>query len=202
MTTFNNLWNLKFHRSFWPIGFKVGETDCADDLNLQAFTCNLRSCVFPRISSSLGCVTASSSKASFCRVTISRDNDIAFSAFSRFFFNDAVRRSTYLENTNNHCCSSSPWDNGLVQERCNSSALAMELGLSCTNPLICHPQYWWSLVQWIYHHTLTHCGLVTHMMLDILVIAGFGNSLVPLQHQTFTWNNVDCTPKTNLTKFR
>ena len=26
---------------------------------------------------------------------------------------------------------------GLVQERCNSSALAMELHLSCTNPLIC-----------------------------------------------------------------
>ena len=27
---------------------------------------------------------------------------------------------------------------GLVQERRNSSALAMELHLSCTNPLICH----------------------------------------------------------------
>ena len=27
---------------------------------------------------------------------------------------------------------------GLVQERCNSSTLAMELGLSCTNPSICH----------------------------------------------------------------
>ena len=27
--------------------------------------------------------------------------------------------------------------NGLVQERCNSSALAMELQLSCTNPSIC-----------------------------------------------------------------
>ena len=26
---------------------------------------------------------------------------------------------------------------GLVQERCSSSALAMELHLSCTNPLIC-----------------------------------------------------------------
>ena len=26
---------------------------------------------------------------------------------------------------------------GLVQERCNSSALAMELRLSCINPLIC-----------------------------------------------------------------
>ena len=27
---------------------------------------------------------------------------------------------------------------GLVQERHNSSALAMELSLSCNNPLICH----------------------------------------------------------------
>ena len=26
---------------------------------------------------------------------------------------------------------------GLVQERCNSCALAMELGLSCINPSIC-----------------------------------------------------------------
>ena len=28
---------------------------------------------------------------------------------------------------------------GLMQERCNSSALAMELRLSCTNPSICRP---------------------------------------------------------------
>ena len=35
--------------------------------------------------------------------------------------------------------------NGLVQERCNSSALAMELRLSCTNPLICehYLDHWW-----------------------------------------------------------
>ena len=35
---------------------------------------------------------------------------------------------------------------GLVQERRNSSALAMELRLSCTNPWICHYPDWWYFV--------------------------------------------------------
>ena len=36
------------------------------------------------------------------------------------------------------CVSVHIYIDGLVQERCNSSALVMELYLSCTNPLICH----------------------------------------------------------------
>ena len=33
------------------------------------------------------------------------------------------------------------YTHGLVQQRCNSSALAMELRLSCTNPMICVCNY-------------------------------------------------------------
>ena len=36
-------------------------------------------------------------------------------------------------------CSQHPYIDGFVQERRNSSALAMELRLSCTNPSICNP---------------------------------------------------------------
>ena len=40
--------------------------------------------------------------------------------------------------------------NGLVQERRNSSALAMELYLSCTNPLI-----YYTLITSLWHHMAT-----------------------------------------------
>ena len=39
-----------------------------------------------------------------------------------------------------------PYFDGLVQERRNSSALALELHLSCTDPLIWHN--WWIFQQW------------------------------------------------------
>ena len=38
--------------------------------------------------------------------------------------------------------------NGLVQERCNSSALVMELHLSCTKPLMC--RHAWSGINYIF----------------------------------------------------
>ena len=45
--------------------------------------------------------------------------------------------------------------NGLVQDRCNSSALAMELHLSCTNSCII---YWdFSHVTWISNTIWAHC---------------------------------------------
>ena len=55
-----------------------------------------------------------------------------------------------------------PWhqSDGLVQERCNSSALAMELRLSCTNPssstCVCMNSSMWILVQ-IYVHWVPRC---------------------------------------------
>ena len=43
--------------------------------------------------------------------------------------------TTQWISTTRHCWEREPSD-GLVQERCNSSALTMELRLSCTNPVI------------------------------------------------------------------
>ena len=39
---------------------------------------------------------------------------------------------------------------GLVQERRNSSALAMELRLSCTNPSVCHCSMIGECGKWMY----------------------------------------------------
>ena len=56
------------------------------------------------------------------------------------------------------------WDllahiNGLVQERRNSSALAMELRLSCINPSICIAKPWWFKMEITCHYMslLTDC---------------------------------------------
>ena len=48
---------------------------------------------------------------------------------------------------------------GLVQERCNSSALAMELHLSCTNPSTWAPKLWpprWEAITWTNADQLDH----------------------------------------------
>ena len=55
--------------------------------------------------------------------------------------------------------------NGFVQERCNSSALAMELHFSCTNPSM------YALVK--------------------LVIIGSCDGLAPMQRQAIAWTNTD-----------
>ena len=70
----------------------------------------------------------------------------------------------------------------LVQERCNSSALAMELRLSCTKPSISgnrHSKIGRFVI--IKTHS-TNCGLV--MVLEILVSIAWW-------HQAITWTNVD-----------
>ena len=76
---------------------------------------------------------------------------------------------------------------GLVQERRNSSALAMELRLSCTNP-------WIWLSQWVMHppipyifNLLTHWGRVTHICVGKLIIIGSDNGLSPGRRQAIIW---------------
>ena len=51
-------------------------------------------------------------------------------------FSDIVEfgRSPYLQGIDQELLNRYCYVNGLEQERCNSSALAMELRLSCTNP--------------------------------------------------------------------
>ena len=68
--------------------------------------------------------------------------------------------------------------NRLVQERRNSSALAMELRLSCTNPSKC--AYCWFL---------THWGRVTHICVSKLTIIGSDNGLPPDWRQAIIWTN-------------
>ena len=57
--------------------------------------------------------------------------------------------------------------NSLVQERCNSSALAMELHLSCTNPSICYGQWAirWKLV------SQRSYDICPYHIIDVLVYA-------------------------------
>ena len=88
---------------------------------------------------------------------------------------------------------------GLVQERCNSSALAMELRLSCTSPLI------YSLLHilqakivcintntWRYrtvHNYLSYSNAHVHYW--TWVIISWGYDLSPIWCQAITWNNLD-----------
>ena len=82
------------------------------------------------------------------------------------------------EQATNHCLnhwwpSSLTHIDGLVQERRNSSTLAMVLRLSCTNPSIC--VIWYGLVRYhcsyIIHthtHTHTHTYIYIHIYIYIL----------------------------------
>ena len=56
---------------------------------------------------------------------------------------------------------------GLIQKKCNSNALAMELCL----------------------FALTHSGRVTHICVSKLTIIGSDNGLLPCQHQAIIWTN-------------
>ena len=59
---------------------------------------------------------------------------------------------------------------GLVQERCNSTANTLELRFSCTPPL-------------------THWGRVTHLCVSKLTTIGSDNGLSPGRHQAIIWTN-------------
>ena len=63
---------------------------------------------------------------------------------------------------------------GLVQERRNSIANALDLCLSCTDPLIC---------------MITHWGWVKHICVGNLTIIGPDNGLSPGQRQAIIWTN-------------
>ena len=81
-----------------------------------------------------------------------------------------------------HCCSLHYFD-GLVQQRRNSSALAMELRLSCTNPSIWSQGHEFILEQYIYlkWHSFGLCQnefvpghlLIEHSRNSYLLIAGY-----------------------------
>ena len=68
----------------------------------------------------------------------------------------------------------------LVQERCHSIANALELHLSCTNPLI-----YVSLS----FQELTHWGQVMHICISKLTIMSSDNGLSPGRHQAIIWTN-------------
>ena len=61
---------------------------------------------------------------------------------------------------------------GLVQERCNSSALAMELLLSCTNPSI----WWWQPIPFLWYPQVVHSivqsmlYIIRHQLEDNMIV--------------------------------
>ena len=77
---------------------------------------------------------------------------------------------------------------GLVQERRNSSALAMELHLSCTNPSIL---FWVNYAAVSSMQLLTHWGRVTHIYVGKLTIIGSDNGLSPGWCQAIIWTNAN-----------
>ena len=60
---------------------------------------------------------------------------------------------------------------GLVQERCNSSALAMELHLPCTNPSTCITQFFWVKLYLLLHCTFNSAfiGCILLYVIDDIV---------------------------------
>ena len=78
---------------------------------------------------------------------------------------------------------------GLVQERCNSSALAMELWLSCTNPSI----YTVRISPFVLNHLEEwhswDWDQVTQICLSKLTIIGSDNSLLPGRRQAIISTN-------------
>ena len=120
--------------------------------------------------------------------------------------------SCFLQHWSSTCC----WDShsmitgtsplhidGLVQERRNSSAIAMELRLSCTNPSIS-----WLAMTWLHQELayqamiltlfalnelgavgkiLIHWGRVTHICVGNLTIIGSDNGSWPDHRQVIIW---------------
>ena len=75
-------------------------------------------------------------KSKFC--TCSSINAIGFN-YTMFNYNMGLYTAWHVETYNtDHTLNS--YINGVVQERCNSIAYALELHLSCTTPLIYHPK--------------------------------------------------------------
>ena len=75
---------------------------------------------------------------------------------------------------------------GLVQERRKSSASAMELRLSCTDPSICNMLKDFFIVFWLKCHWSSFLGFELE-----LVIIGLGNGLVLNVWQSITWTSDD-----------
>ena len=91
-----------------------------------------------------------------------------------------------------------------MHKRSNSSALAMEVRLSCINPLISRD----SMILWstqcfggivsasgrqvtALYSALIHWGQVTHICVSKLTIIGWDNGLSPGQCQAIIWTDVD-----------